>query len=193
MNRALQSLLYAAILLSSACGPSDNPVPVEPVVPAATPAQAAPPDANQNKPKPETPTLIVDTVDGGKFDLKEHRGKWVIVNYWATWCNPCLKEVPDLKAFANSRDDVELVGLAYEEIDKQEMLDFLAAHAMDYPIAVIDVYTPPADFDMPRGLPMTYLIAPDGKVAKQFLGPITSEELAKVILAYDQGESAEPT
>lgn len=193
MNRVLQGLLCAAILLSSACGPAEEPIPVEPIAPAVAPAQAASADSAQNDVKPEKPALIVDTVDGGRFDLAEHRGKWVIINYWATWCNPCLKEAPDLKAFANSRDDVELVGLAYEEIDKQEMLDFLKSHDMDYPNAVIDVYAPPADFDMPRGLPMTYLIAPDGRVAKQFLGPITSDELAQVILAYGTGESAEPS
>ena len=60
-----------------------------------------------------TPTLRVDTLDGPLFDLAEQRGKWVIVNYWATWCSPCLKEMPDLRAFAQSRDDVALIGLAY--------------------------------------------------------------------------------
>jgi len=52
---------------------------------------------------------------------------------------------------------------------------------MSYPMAIVDTFNPPADFDTPRGLPMTYLIAPDGKIAKQFLGPTTSEELAKMI------------
>jgi hypothetical protein len=52
-----------------------------------------------------------------------------------------------------------------------------------YPIAVLDVYAPPADFATPRGLPMTYLIAPDGKVAKQFLGPVTAKEIEGAIAA----------
>jgi hypothetical protein len=74
-----------------------------------------------------------------------------------------------------------VIGLAYEEIEHADMVAFLAKRPIPYPIAVLDVYAPPPDFETPRGLPMTYLIAPDGKVAKTFLGPVTSAELAKVI------------
>ena len=83
-----------------------------------------------------TPTLRVDTLDGPLFDLAEQRGKWVIVNYWATWCSPCLKEMPDLRAFAQSRDDVALIGLAYEDISAEEMRAFLIEHPAGYPIAI---------------------------------------------------------
>ena len=51
------------------------------------------------------------------------------------------------------------------------MRAFLKKHPVAYPVAMVDVYDPPADFDTPRGLPMTYLIAPDGKVAKQVPRP----------------------
>jgi len=120
---------------------------------------------------------VIDTFDGKKFDLAEHRGHWVIVNFWATWCNPCLKEMPDLDSFDKSRDDVDVIGLSYEEIEHADMVDFLKHHLVHYPIAVLDVYHPPADFDTPRGLPMTYLIAPNGTVAKKFLGPVTTADL----------------
>ena len=54
---------------------------------------------------------------------------------------------------------------------------------MVYPVAILDVYSPPADFATPRGLPMTFLIAPDGKVAKQFIGPVTAHEIDAAIAA----------
>jgi hypothetical protein len=73
------------------------------------------------------------------------------------------------------------VGLAYEEIEPQAMRDFLTTRPVAYPIAILDVYNPPKDFATPRGLPMTYLIAPDGKVAKQFLGPVTAREIEAVV------------
>ena len=143
--------------------------------------------------KPEVPSLVVDTFDGGKFDLAQHRGNWVVVNFWATWCTPCLKEIPDLDAFDQSRKDVDVIGLAYEEIERADMEAFLKEHVISYPIAVIDVYKPPADFDTPRGLPMTYLIAPDGKVARQFLGPVGSADLIKVMQAQPDAKPAPST
>ena len=130
-----------------------------------------------------TPTLRVTTLDGPVFDLSEQRGKWVIVNYWATWCSPCLKEMPDLRAFADAREDVALIGLAYEDISVEDMRAFLAERPAGYPIAIVDVYDPPADFPAPRGLPMTWLIGPDGTVAKRFLGPVTGRDLGQAIEA----------
>lgn len=131
----------------------------------------------------ERPSLIVETLDGATFDLSSKRGGWVVINYWATWCAPCIAEMPELSAFIKARKDVSGIGLAYEDTDRQELIDFLAKRPVDYPIAQIDVDDPPADFATPRGLPTTYLIAPDGSVAKQFLGPIKEKDLEQAMAA----------
>ncbi len=188
----MKAFAPGAILLAmllAACQPAaDAPSPATaPAEPAATgaepaaPAQDAAPAAAEDAPKPEIPALDVATIDGGRFDLAEHRGKWVVVNFWATWCSPCLKEMPELSALDAMREHIITVGLAYEEISAEDMQAFLKAHPVVYPIAIIDVYSPPADFETPRGLPMTYLIAPDGKVARQFLGPVTAREVETAI------------
>ncbi|MEP6880439.1 MAG: TlpA disulfide reductase family protein [Dokdonella sp.] len=129
------------------------------------------------------PTLTIKTIDGKAFDLAGHRGQWVVVNFWATWCAPCIAEMPALSAFIKSRKDVDGIGLAFEDTERQEIVDFLKQNPVDYPIAQVDVDNPPADFDVPRGLPTTYLIAPDGSVAKQFLGPIKGQDLENAIAA----------
>ena len=151
------------------------PVLAEPAAPA-TPATSSPTTA-------EVPVLKVVTVEGEPYELAAHRGKWVVVNFWATWCAPCIKEMPELSALDETRDDIEVIGLAYEEIEPQAMRDFLKQRPVVYPVAILDVYSPPADFATPRGLPMTFLIAPDGKVAKEFMGPITAHEIDAAIVA----------
>ncbi|MFZ2237889.1 MAG: TlpA disulfide reductase family protein [Dokdonella sp.] len=133
---------------------------------------------------PNMPSLEVKTLDGKTFDLAAQKGKWVIVNYWATWCGPCVKEMPALSAFVAAHDDVTAIGLAFEDSDLADLEAFLKKRPVSYPIAQVDIDNPPAAFDVPRGLPMTYVIAPDGSIAKQFVGPIDEKDLAKVTGKY---------
>jgi thiol-disulfide isomerase/thioredoxin len=172
-SMALLVVALAACKQPRPAAPDKQAVDAAPApAPTATPAPAA---------KPGQPTLKLAAIDGSQYDLAARRGKWVVVNFWATWCSPCLKEMPELSALDAMREHVEVVGLAYEDIEPADMTAFLKEHPVVYPIAIVDVYDPPRDFATPRGLPMTYLIAPDGKVAKQFLGPVTAREIETAI------------
>ena len=138
------------------------------------PAQAA-------APTPTQPTLHVSTLDGKTFDLAAQRGKWVIVNYWATWCVPCIKEMPDISRFVSTHKNVRAVGLAFDDSAPADIKAFLAKHPVVYPVAQVTMDKPLKDFDQPLGLPTTWLIAPDGRVAKRFIGPVTAASLDVVI------------
>lgn len=190
MNRHLPALLVAAMAIAAlaACKkPADEPAAPAPAAqaPQATPepAPAEPPAADEPQARPAVPSLRIATVDGAQYDLAAHRGNWVVVNFWATWCAPCLKEMPELSALDAMREHVEVLGLAYEDIAPADLKAFLQKHPVVYPVAIVDVYNPPADFATPRGLPTTYLIAPDGKVAKHFLGPVSAKDIEDAIAA----------
>ncbi len=183
------SWLLLSCLAVTACKPEATPAalpaPTETPAPAAPAAQAAAdktPVAETPSAK-DVPTLKVTTVDGKTFDLAEQRGKWTVVNFWATWCGPCLKEMPELSALDAMREHIVVVGLAYEDTTTEAMQAFLKTHPVVYPIALLDVYNPPKDFDTPRGLPMTVLVGPDGKVARTITGPVTAHDIETAIAA----------
>lgn len=172
--------ILALGLLLGGCRQAPAP---EPASPPPAPEAVRPPSPGLVEATAESPGLSAPTVDGGHFDLAAHRGRWVVVNFWATWCAPCLKEMPELSALHAMREQVEVVGLAYEDIEREDMRAFLEERPVAYPIVIVDPMDPPRDFATPRGLPVTYLIAPDGKVARQFLGPVTAHDLENAIEA----------
>lgn len=131
---------------------------------------------------PAQPSLELATLDGGHFSLTAQRGHWVLINDWATWCVPCIAEMPTLSAFAKAHaGQVTVLGLAYDDSDTADIRQFLVKHPVSYPIAHVGLDHPPADFDEPRGLPTTWLIGPDGKVVKHFLGPVNRAQLDAAI------------
>ncbi|MEN1958612.1 TlpA disulfide reductase family protein [Luteimonas sp. MJ204] len=131
----------------------------------------------------EYPSLVVTTLDGDSYDLADRRGRWVVVNFWATWCAPCIKEMPELSALDAMHEHIEVIGLAYEDTDPETLRAFLQKRPVVYPVAIIDTYDPPRDFPTPRGLPLTCLVAPDGRMVKTFLGPVTAADLEQAIEA----------
>ena len=182
----LSLMLPLALLLAlAACKPAQEPVPASSAPPtqAPTPAPAAPTQEPAERTTAEFPGLKMKAIDGSDYDLAAHRGKWVVVNFWATWCAPCRKEMPELSALHAMRSNIEVVGLAYEDIETAEMQAFLTKHPVTYPIVIVDPFDPPADFATPRGLPLTHLIDPQGRLAHSFLGPVTAADIEKQIAA----------
>jgi thiol-disulfide isomerase/thioredoxin len=114
---------------------------------------------------------------GSEVALSDFRGEWVVVNYWATWCAPCRKEIPDLSLLHDERDDITVLGLAYEELDDSDFYEFLEDFEVTYPILKVDVFEPPEPFGAPKALPTTIILDPQGRAVKAFLGPVTREAI----------------
>lgn len=114
-------------------------------------------------------------LDGDTYRLSDYRfEQWVVVNYWATWCAPCRKEIPDLSSLHDSREDVTVLGLAFEDLEPDDFRAFLVDYPASYPILLVDTFNPPPDLGAPLALPTTYLFNPDGQRVETWLGPVTS-------------------
>lgn len=175
----IRNFALPLLLALASCKPASDSAPTAPQAAAAKPAAQAQPAAVGQR-----PSLQVTTLEGAGFDLAQQRGKWVVVNYWATWCGPCLQEMPELSALAAMRQYIVVIGLAYEETTADELRAFLKARPVMYPIALIDVYDPPRDFGAPRGLPTSWLIRPDGTLARRYTGPVTARMLEDDIARF---------
>lgn len=117
--------------------------------------------------------FTLEQLGGGDVAVSDYRGDWVVVNYWATWCAPCVKEMPELSALHDERDGVVVLGLAYEDVEDADFFEFLEKAPVSYPILKVDVYDPPQPFGAPKVLPTTIILDPQGKAVKTFLGPVT--------------------
>ena len=121
--------------------------------------------------------FTLQNLSGEAVNLSDYRGHWVVVNYWATWCEPCRKEIPDLAELHDSREDVTVLGIAYEDTDVESIEAFLADYPATFPILTVDVFEPPANLEVPKVLPTTFVVNPVGTITQHFTGPVTLETL----------------
>ncbi len=119
----------------------------------------------------------LEDLDGRLHALSDYRGDWVVVNYWATWCAPCREEIPDLAGLHDSRDDITVLGLAFEDTEPEVFEEFLEQYPASFPILPVDVYDPPSAFGEPRALPTTHLVDAGGYKVNTWIGPVTSDQI----------------
>ncbi len=117
-------------------------------------------------------------LDGARHKLSDYRGKWVVVNYWATWCPPCREEIPELEKFYRQHKgkDAVVLGVNFEDITAEQLRAFVRQHRMTYPVLQAEPAARTPLGSIP-GLPTTYLISPAGKRVARQVGPLTAKAL----------------
>ncbi|MDZ7583531.1 MAG: TlpA disulfide reductase family protein [Thiobacillus sp.] len=130
---------------------------------------------------------LTDT-NGKTHTLSGYKGKWVLVNYWATWCPPCLEEIPDLIALhGDKKNNLVVIGVAMDYRNAKQVTDFADGLLVDYPI-VLGTPRVVRQIGPVQGLPTTYLYNPEGKMVAQQVGLITRAAVEN----YIAGKPARP-
>ena len=125
--------------------------------------------------------LLKDTA-GIKHQLSNYKGKWVLVNYWATWCPPCLEEVPDLVNLYDHRrkKDLMVLGVVFDYKSVKEVAAYVDDMLMSYPIVLGDDAVT-AQIGSAEVLPTTFIYSPQGELVKIKRGLITKQYIEKII------------
>jgi cytochrome c biogenesis protein CcmG/thiol:disulfide interchange protein DsbE len=131
--------------------------------------------------KDTAPALVITELDGQTFDLSKLRGKVVLVNYWATWCAPCKKEMPILNSFYRRYHEqgLEMIGISADRPKDFPKMRSISA-TLAYPTATLDRISDDG-FGPPEGFPLTYVIDREGIVRDKFID-VREELLHDVVL-----------
>lgn len=121
-------------------------------------------------------------LEGKESNLSDYRGKWVVVNYWATWCPPCREEMPELQAYHDAHQDNKgvVLGLNAEVLPPEQIAAFLDDYFVTYPNFTNGPVSHGPLGSVP-GLPTTFLVTPGGEVVAKQVGGVTRELIENFI------------
>jgi thiol-disulfide isomerase/thioredoxin len=126
-------------------------------------------------PAPAAAFEVSDT-QGKAHRLADYKGRWVVVNFWATWCVPCIQEIPEIAAFAKGRPDVVVLGIAMDSEDAEKVKRFASKTGHAYPLVLADAKVE-KQLGEPRALPVTRIYDPQGKVVYDRIGRVDKKML----------------
>ncbi|MES1980943.1 MAG: TlpA disulfide reductase family protein [Pseudomonadota bacterium] len=118
--------------------------------------------------------------DDVHYTLSSLRGKWVLVNFWAPWCTPCLEEMSGLTALQQQHNDVQVIGVAVMYQNRNEVQNTMNAQSITYPI-VFGNEDIAGEFGGLDGLPTSFLYTPSGKLVGHHQGILTRNQIEQVI------------
>ena len=182
-------LTLAFSALTSCTGTQTAPASNDPSSAPANSAQQPPEKKKVNYPPAPSAIMQADVknLDGTTFKLQDKKGKVVLVNLWATWCGPCIAEMPHLVAMQNKYKDkgFEIIGLDTDDESKEEIEAFAAKQKLNYPLGWADT-TMMSEFvkvTKLAGIPQSILINRDGQLTGVFTGggPKTIEKMKETV------------
>ncbi|MDO6693714.1 TlpA disulfide reductase family protein [Aliiglaciecola sp. 3_MG-2023] len=128
-----------------------------------------------------------ETVEGESYQWQDFNGQFLVVNYFAEWCAPCLKEIPELnqfERFADGETDVALLAVNFDNLPTPELLALKQKYQIDF--RIISGLPENTVFSKPKSLPTTFIIGPDGALIKQLQGEQSDASLQNIIIQLRQ-------
>lgn len=123
----------------------------------------------------------VTTDTGNSYDWSSMQGQTVVVNYFAEWCAPCLRELPELNEFHHQKpENVELIGVSFDPMSNEDLAALKKKHGIEFPLSLTQP-APAFPFERPNMLPATYVIRPDGSVDGPLMGEQTLDSLNNAV------------
>lgn len=119
-------------------------------------------------------------LSGEQKDLSDYEGSWLVVNFWAEWCPPCLEEIPELNLLAQENGDVQVLGVSFDRLPNEELVTLSEKLDIQYPV----VATEPMPFlpmERPQSLPASYIVTPKGEVMGPLLGKVDRHKIIEII------------
>lgn len=165
MDMKRLALLLVLVAIFAGCKRGEKPATGSKTTPAAT--------ATGHEVGTSMPDYSAMNLDGSKFDLASRRGKVVLLNIWATWCTPCLAEIPELQRIhdAYAARGFEVVGASVDESGVESVKQFVDAKQMRYPV-VLDPQGQIANILQASVLPTSVLLDRNGKIIWKHIGYI---------------------
>ena len=127
----------------------------------------------------------IEVFNGSNTSMEKLQGQWIVVNYWADWCAPCIKEIPELVEFAHENSDILVFAYNFDELDAEDLAPIAKKFKVDipslisHPREIWGIETPPA-------VPATFFIDPNGVLVKSFFRPQTKDSLNIILRSLQE-------
>ena len=127
----------------------------------------------------------IEVFNGSNTSMEKLQGQWIVVNYWADWCAPCIKEIPELVDFAHENSDILVYAFNFDELDSEDLAPVAKKFKVDipslisHPREIWGIETPPA-------VPATFFIDPNGVLVKSFFRPQTKDSLNSILRSLQE-------
>jgi len=119
--------------------------------------------------------------EGESFSLADYKGQWLVLNYWAEWCAPCIEEIPELNALdADTQNGVAVLGVNFDMPEQNELREQMKKLQVKFRVLSTDPSDSLAEF-FPEVLPTTYIFDPTGLLQHRLQGPQTGEEILTLL------------